>query len=260
MADDAALHPPGTPCWVVLVTPDAAGTAPFYAGLFGWSAPDAEGGFDTIECDGRDVAGVLQLPAEVAEAGAASRWLIYFATDDVSNSLEVVKPAGGEILTPAFDVGALGRMAMVADATGAQFGLWEAGTHPGAAAMGEPGSLAWAELRSRSKASASGFYQAMFGWEVQSVQAGAETFITCLLDEQPVAGMIELGAADGQSPSYWMPYFMVGDCDAAATMADGLGGEVCEAPHDAAGNRLAVLRDPLGALFYVVSGSGAAAG
>ena len=257
MADDDALHRPGTPCWVVLVTPDADRTGPFYAGLFGWSAPPVTGGLGTIECDGRDVAGMLQLPPEAADAGAASRWLIYFASDDVGRSLEAIRPAGGEILAPAFDVGDLGRMAMVADGTGAHFGLWEAGTHPGAAVTGEPGSLTWAELRTRSRASAAGFYQSVFGWEVQAVQAGAETFITCLLDEQPVAGMVELGAADGQSPSYWMPYFAVGDCDAAATLADGLGGEVCEAPHDAAGNRLAVLRDPLGALFYVVSGAGA---
>ena len=254
MADDEALHRPGTPCWVVLVTPDAGRTGPFYAGLFGWSAPVADGGFDTIQCDGDDVAGVLQLPSEATEAGASSRWLIYLATDDISQSLAGIRPAGGAILAPAFDVGDLGRMAMAADATGAQFGLWEAGTHPGATVMGDPGSLTWAELRTRSRASAAGFYETVFGWEVQAVQAGAESFITCLLDDQPVAGMVELGSADGQTPSYWMPYFAVGDCDAAATMADGLGGEVCEAPHDAAGNRLAVLRDPLGALFYVVSG------
>jgi len=252
MADDAVLHRSGTPCWVVLVTPDAGRTGPFYAGLFGWSAPAADGGFDMITCDGRDVAGFLQLPPEAVEAGAASRWLIYLATDDIGGSLAAIRPAGGEILAPAFDVGDLGRMAMVADGTGAQFGLWEAGTHPGAV-TGGPGSMTWAELRTRSRASAAGFYEAVFGWEVQAVQAGAETFITCLLDEQPVAGMVELGAADGLSPSYWMPYFAVGDCDAAATLADGLGGEVCEAPHDTAGRRLAVLRDPLGALFYVVS-------
>jgi predicted enzyme related to lactoylglutathione lyase len=241
---------------VVLVTPDAGRTGPFYAGLFGWSASAEDGGFDTVQSDGRDVAGVLTLPPEAAEAGAASRWLIYLATDDIDGSLAVVRKAGGEILTPAFDVGDLGRMAMVADGTGAQFGLWEAGAHPGAAVMGEAGSLTWAELRTRSRASAAGFYEAVFGWEVQAVQAGAETFITCLLDGQPVAGMVELGAADGQTPSYWMPYFAVADCDAATTLADGLGGEVCESPHDAAGNRLAVLRDPLGALLYVVSGSG----
>jgi hypothetical protein len=254
MADESSvLHRPGTPCWVVLATPDAARTGPFYAGLFGWSAPAGDGGFDTVECDGREVAGVLPLPAEAAEAGAASRWIVYLATDDITHSLNAIHSTGGEILAPAFDVGDLGRMAVVADGTGAQFGLWEAGTHPGAEAMGEPGSLTWAELRTRSRASAAGFYEAVFGWEVQSVQAGAETFITCLLDEEPVAGMVELGAADGQTPSYWMPYFAVGDCDAAATLADGLGGEVCEEPHDAAGRRLAVLRDPLGALFFVVS-------
>jgi len=267
MADDAwgihlpparhtASHPPGTPCWVVLVTPDVSRTGPFYAGLFGWSAPDAAGGLGTVTSEGRDVAGVLPLPSEAAAAGAASRWLIFLATDDISQTLATVRPSGGEILAPAFDVGDLGRMAIVADSTGAQFGLWEAGTYPGATRLGEPGSMTWAELRTRSRASAAGFYPAVFGWDVQSVQAGAETFITCLLDSRPVAGMVELGAADGLSPSYWMPYFAVGDCEAAATLADGLGGEICEAPHDTAGRRLAVLRDPLGALFYIVSSDG----
>jgi predicted enzyme related to lactoylglutathione lyase len=94
----------------------------------------------------------------------------------------------------------------------------------------------------------------VFGWDVQSVRAGTEAYITCLLDGEPVAGMVELGAADARSPSYWMPYFAVDDCDAATALADGLGGEVCEAPQDTAGRRLAVLRDPSGALFYVVSG------
>jgi len=249
MAENTGGHRSGTPCWVVLVTPDADRTGSFYAGLFGWSEPKADRGFDTVGCAGGEVAGVLQLAPEAA-AGAASRWLVYLATDDIEAALEKVRPAGGEILASSFDVGDLGRMAMAADGTGAQFGLWEAGTHPGAGATG-PGSLTWTELRTRSRASAARFYQAVFGWDVQSVQAGAESFITCLLDEEPVAGMVELGAADGRSPSYWMPYFAVEDCDAAAARAEDLGGEVCEAPHDAAGHRLAVLRDPLGALFYV---------
>jgi predicted enzyme related to lactoylglutathione lyase len=252
MADDAALYRPGTPCWVVLATPDGERTSPFYTGLFGFSSAQP-GVFATVSCEGRDVAAVLPLPAEAADAGAASRWLLFLATDDISRTLSQLRPSGGEILAPAFDIGDLGRMAMVADGTGAQFGLWEAHSHPGAEVMGPPGSLTWAELRTRSRASAAGFYQAVFGWEVQSVQAGAEAFLTCVLDGEPVAGMVELGAADGRSPSYWMPYFAVGDCDAAAALADGLGGEVCEAPHDTAGRRLAVLRDPLGALFYVVS-------
>jgi predicted enzyme related to lactoylglutathione lyase len=252
MGDDAARHRPGTPCWVILVTPDPGRTGSFYAGLFGWSVPAAGGGFVTVESDQGEVAGILALPAEAAQAGAASRWLIYLATDDVGASLERVRASGGEIVAPAFDVGHLGRMAMAADGMGAQFGLWEAGTHPGAVVTGRVGSLTWAELRTRSRASAAGFYEAVFGWEVQAVQSGAEAYITCLLDQVPVAGMVELGAADGRSPSFWMPYFAVDDCDAAASLADGLGGEVCAPPHEAGGLRLAVLRDPLGALFYVV--------
>lgn len=120
-----------------------------------------------------------------------------------------------------------------------------------AGVTGEPGALSWAELRTRSMASAAGFYEAVFGWEVQSVQAGAELYITCLLDGEPVAGIVELGAADGDSPSYWMPYFAVKDCDASAASAEKLGGEVCAPPRDTAGHRLALLRDPLGAVFYV---------
>jgi len=252
MGDDAVRHRPGTPCWVILVTPDPDRTGSFYAGLFGWSVPAAGGGFVTVESDEGEVAGVLALPADAAQAGAASRWLIYLATEDVGASLQRVRASGGEIVAPAFDVGHLGRMAMAADGMGAQFGLWEAGTHPGAVVTGRVGSLTWAELRTRSRASAAGFYEAVFGWEVQSVQSGAETYITCLLDQVPVAGMVELGAADGRSPSFWMPYLAVDDCDAAASLAEGLGGEVCAPPHETGGLRLAVLRDPLGALFYVV--------
>lgn len=72
--------------------------------------------------------------------------------------------------------------------------------------------------------------------------------------------MVELTVADGESPSYWIPYFAVANCDDAAAEAEKLGGEVCETPHDAAGHRLAVLRDPLGALFYVAGPQHDAAG
>ncbi|HYH48040.1 MAG TPA: VOC family protein [Acidimicrobiia bacterium] len=258
MADEIERHRAGTPCWVVLVTPDTGRTGSFYAGLFGWSIPERGENFDTVDCRGRDVAGALQVPPDDAD-GATSRWLVYLATDDVGASLEKVQPAGGGVLLPAFDIGSLGRMAIAVDGTGAQFGLWEAGTHPGSQVTGQPGSLTWAELRTRSRASASGFYEAVFGWDFHSIQAGAEGYITCLLDKEPVAGMVELGAADGSSPSYWLPYFAVDNCDTTASRADALGGDVCEAPHDAAGHRLAVLRDPLGALFSVAGPEATAA-
>jgi hypothetical protein len=53
-----------------------------------------------------------------------------------------------------------------------------------------------------------------------------------------------------------MPYFAVTDVDEAATLADGLGGQTVAAPHDISAGRLAVLRDPLGALLTVVEQPG----
>jgi len=199
------------------------------------------------------VAGLFELPGEARETGAASRWLVYISADDVGKRLERVRPAGGSILAPAFDVPGAGRMAMVADASGAEFGLWEDWGHAGAAVTGRPGSLTWTELYTRSRAAAASFYTAVLDWEVESVQAGDETFISCSLGGTPVAGMMEMGAAWGDTPSHWMPYFAVTDADAAAALADGLGGEVVSPPGDTGAGRLAVLRDPLGALFFVVA-------
>jgi hypothetical protein len=238
-----------------MATPDAETSVAFYSRLFGWKV-SGPGGYTTLQLDGLDVAGMFQLPDEARQAGAAGRWLVYLATGDIGKQLDKIRPAGGTILSPAFDIPDAGRMAMVADATGADFGLWEAWGHPGAAVMGKPGSLTWTELLTRSRAAAASFYTAVFGWEVEAVQAGDETFITCSLNGTPVAGIMEMSAAWGDTPSFWMPYFAVSDTDAMASLAVTLGGEVATPPRDVGNGRLAVLRDPLGALFYIVTESG----
>lgn len=243
----------GTPSWVVMATPDSAATLAFYGALFGWTADDESGGYTTLRLDGRDVAGMFQLPDEARRAGAASRWLVYIATDDIGDALNKVRPAGGSILAAAFDVPGSGRMAMVADATGAEFGLWEAWGEAGEALRGEPGTLTWAELYTRSRAASANFYGSAFGWDVEEVTAGDQAFVTCSLEGVPVAGMMPMSAAWGETPSHWMPYFSIADVDAAVTMVAGLGGEVAAEPHDTGSGRLAVVRDPLGALFFIVT-------
>ena len=47
--------------------------------------------------------------------------------------------AGGQVLMPATDIGDAGRMAFVADPTGAAVGLWQANQHIGATLVNEPG-------------------------------------------------------------------------------------------------------------------------
>ncbi|HEV3013926.1 MAG TPA: VOC family protein, partial [Actinomycetota bacterium] len=61
-------------------------------------------------------------------------------------------------------------------------------------------------------------------------------------------------------PSSWMVYFAVGDTDEAAKRATGLGGSVGAPPFDTAFGRIAVLVDPAGGHFSVVTPVPAPAG
>ena len=54
------------------------------------------------------------------------------------------------------------------------------------------------------------------------------------------------------TPSYWMPYFQVADCDASTAQAKQLGGSVMVPPRDIPKTgRFAILTDPQRAMFAV---------
>ncbi len=57
-----------------------------------------------------------------------------------------------------------GRMAVLADPTGAVFGIWQAGTNVGAGVVNEPGAITWNELNTRDPEAAKAFYGVVFGW------------------------------------------------------------------------------------------------
>jgi predicted enzyme related to lactoylglutathione lyase len=52
-------------------------------------------------------------------------------------------------------------------------------------------------------------------------------------------------------PPHWLPYFAVDDVDTAASTANSAGGTVVMEPASMAVRRIAVLRDPQGAVFGV---------
>ena len=57
---------------------------------------------------------------------------------------------------------------------------------------------------------------------------------------------------EGVAPR-WVAYFAVADCDAAAVRAAELGGQVAVPPAYAPPGRLAVITDPQGAAFTIVT-------
>ncbi len=85
----AQTYPPGAPCWVETLQPDARAAAAFYHEVFGWDAggsgPMPGGGeYFVARIDGADVAGIGTLPpGGIAEP----QWATYVLVDDVESAL-----------------------------------------------------------------------------------------------------------------------------------------------------------------------------
>jgi uncharacterized protein len=165
----------GTPSWVDLQTTDQDAGKKFYAALLGWSYDDRpmpQGGtYSMALVNGETVAAIAPM-APGAPEGVPPMWNTYIAADDVDATLEKVAPAGGQVLMPAMDVGDAGRMAFVADPTGAVVGLWQPNRHIGATLVNEPGAIIWNELITDKPDSALAFYEAVLGVTSSTVEMG----------------------------------------------------------------------------------------
>ncbi|HYM84888.1 MAG TPA: VOC family protein [Candidatus Dormibacteraeota bacterium] len=238
------------PAWVDLSTPDPAAARAFYARLFGWdievNADPQYGGYGMARLGGDDVAGIG--PSQSPDAPPV--WNVYIGTTDAAGLAEQVTSAGGTVVAPAFDVGDVGRMAVFQDPTGAYISAWQPTTMPGFSGSGE-GRYGWAELNSRGIDRAIEFYERVFGWTHRTTPMGdAGSYTEFLLDGESIAGGQEMNPmAPAEMPSYWMPYFMVRDVDAAYARAIEAGGREMVPPMDFPGGRFAILSDPQGAAF-----------
>lgn len=109
--------------WVELATRDSARAADFYSKLLGWSLrgsdmPMPEDSSYTHYTIGEtQYGGILQMNA--MWEGIAPSWAIYVLVPDVDACLVQAIDAGGKVVVPAFDAAGVGRIAMIADPTGA---------------------------------------------------------------------------------------------------------------------------------------------
>jgi len=243
--------PAGVPCWADLMTPDVEAAIVFYGSVLGWefAATEAEyGGYTIAQSQGRAAGGIG--PAQV---GARTAWTLYFASDDTDATAAAITANGGSVLGDPADVGPLGRMCIAADPTGAVFGVWQAGEHLGAEVANEPGGLTWEDLRSTDPETAIAFYAAVFGLEGKPMPMASDDYRTLHLagDDAPIGGAGGMmGAPDG-TPSHWLVYFAVGDCDASVAAAVAGGGTSLADPWDTPFGRMAPVTDPWGATFFV---------
>jgi uncharacterized protein len=249
-------YAPGTPCWVDLATPDIEAAERFYGELFGWGIPERAdshemGGYRRAILNGKDVVGVMPLMRE----GQPSAWTTYISVDYADPISRAIQENGGTMIAEPMAVRSFGRLALFTDPEGAFFGIWEPADFAGAELVNERAALGWNELNSRDPEAAKQFYGAVFGWESNDVAIeGGGTYTEWLVDGRPVGGMLDMrGRVPDEVPPHWLAYFGSVDTDEAAAKVKELGGDVMFGPVDIAPGRLAVVKDPFGASFAVMT-------
>jgi uncharacterized protein len=265
-------YPAGVPCWVDTSQRDPEAAMRFYGGLFGWEfedrmPPDAPGRYLVARLHGLDVAGLAYQPDDEPS------WNTFICVDSAERATAQARDAGAAVVVEPFEVSGAGRMAVLADPTGAVFCVWQATGHHGAQLVNAPGAWNWSDLYTPDPKRAEPFYGAVFGWKTTDVDFGDAGSVTMwrrpgygdaleALDPGIRDRHAEAGAPEGftdavgwlirdDGPSRWHVTFSVDDTDAAVERATKLGAEVLTPAYDAGPVRLAVLRDPQGAVFAV---------
>ena len=135
-------------------------------------------------------------------------------------------------------------------------------TATGAMGTTDRGRFSWVELLTTDPAAAQAFYQKVVGWGATKMAGGSTDYTPFTSGEVPVAGLMALpptAAAQGAPPS-WLAYIEVPDVSATVEQAARLGAKVVAPAMDIAeAGRFAVLQDPQGAVFGVLTSANALA-
>jgi len=235
----AAAYTEGVPCWVDAQLSDVDAGRRFYGELFGWTFEDRPEvpGSCWARQEGEAVAGL----ARKTDGRLPTVWTVYFATPDAEGLADRIHAAGGQVVTAPVPLGGLGTTALVTDAEGAVFGLWEPAGHPGFGRRHEPGTFAWAELYARDTEAANVFYGELFHEALFGPDAEPD------FGRAPVADVFP-----AEMPPHFLVHFGVDDCEAAVGTVSRLGGRIQAPPFETSYGRVAVVTDNQGASFAVL--------
>src|ERR671937_791292 len=202
-------YEPGTFCWVELATTDLDAGRKFYEGIFGWKTEvrsfEGMGDYATFSvADGRGAAGGYMQQEGERSMGVPPHWNLYIFSDEVDKDAAKAAELGGQVTVPPMDL-QMGRMAVIADPTGARFCLGHSEQMPGFTVRGEHGSFVWADLITPDTGRAK---------EVNG--------------EEQIGGF--MNPRQPETPPNWMSYFSVDDAQAVFDAATKAGAQVMMPP------------------------------
>lgn len=116
-----------------------------------------------------------------------------------------------------------------------------------------PGKFVWFEHASPDVSRARSFYEALFGWHVEAMPVGDQTYHMALVDNVGIGGF---RTAPAGLPSHWISYLSVDDVDRAHAAALAAGARSTLAPTDFGDvGRAAGIADPTGAHLALWKGA-----
>ena len=252
----------GMPCWFELATTDPDTSSAFYQALFGWQRFDLdlgpEGTYSFFSNESGCVGAMSRALPEQKLLGMPSTWGVYFAVDNCDDSTAKAVELGAKIIFPPTNVNEHCRMSVVKDVTGAVFSLWQAEGSGAPYVMFEDYSINWVELATPDSATAREMYAALLGWDYfqsSAIVPGGGPYHELAVGETRCGGIMPMNAEWFQSlPPDWWIFIRVPDVDACVANALTLGGTNPVPVYEVPGvGRMAMLADPIGAKFYVVT-------
>jgi predicted enzyme related to lactoylglutathione lyase len=222
----------------------------FYTELFGWSTEVFKPGevdYTMISSGGQSHGGF----GKAMEGAPPPHWLSHVRVENVDETIEKAKSAGGKLAAGPFEMGEVGRMAIIADPQGAYISAYQ----PDGEGPVPEGVFVWDELGTTDADGAQRFYGEVFGWTATDMgpDFGGYRIFNRAGEENGngIAGFMTL--PDASVPPHWQPYVAVDDPDATTAKATELGGTALMEPMDVPTvGRIAVIRDPQGAVFGII--------
>ena len=251
-------YPHGLFSWADVAVPNMEQGAEFYSGLFGWDAvPSAPGDsmpYTMFMLDGQPVAGMGPLMPDAVEAGRPPVWSSYVTVDDIDATAAKARELGAMLLMEPMKIPDAGSMFIAIDPVGAAISFWQADQHVGAGVFNTPGAMSWNELACRDVDAAKEFYGALLGWGVDIQQYGDFTYTVVKVGDRTNGGIYDVtGMLPDEVPAHWFVWFTVDGTEAAVECCTALGGTLQREPWDSPFGRMAVVTDPQGPAFGLIT-------